>query len=307
LTSKRFAELQLSKNFQPMTLAEMKAIEPIAFEKAGIDWDKAGTAPKPIDLRYTAPAGKSVPVVEPEPEISGPFGTVATFWEKIDNIEKTKRVLKEKFNIKEVISYDEKVTDQVKNLNIIGKTLAEDIYAKFPKLAETMKSNLKRSRLQGLFIDKTLTPKGARSKGVLANYWNTSKHIRLGQNSLFRTTPNLKLGDSNVSLDFASTFRHEYGHHLHVSGIKPSDKKRWDQFFEKGYYGKYKGQEIVDFYSDVSQYSVTNNREGFAETFSAITSPKYDWKGEYGTKYRLPKALEDFMISIIGEPKGGRT
>jgi SPP1 gp7 family putative phage head morphogenesis protein len=59
LTSKRFAELQLSKNFQPMTLAEIKAIEPIAFEKANIDWEKAGTAPKPIDLRYS-PEGKGV-------------------------------------------------------------------------------------------------------------------------------------------------------------------------------------------------------------------------------------------------------
>jgi len=63
LTSKRFAELQLSKNFQPMTLAEMKAIEPIAFEKANIDWEKAGTTPKPIDLRYTPkPGPKPTPV-----------------------------------------------------------------------------------------------------------------------------------------------------------------------------------------------------------------------------------------------------
>ena len=34
LTAKRFSELQLDKNFRPMTLAEMRKKEPLAFEKA---------------------------------------------------------------------------------------------------------------------------------------------------------------------------------------------------------------------------------------------------------------------------------
>lgn len=36
LTSKRFAELQLNKNFQPLTLDDMRKLEPLAFESAGI-------------------------------------------------------------------------------------------------------------------------------------------------------------------------------------------------------------------------------------------------------------------------------
>lgn len=36
LSAKRFAELQLNKNFQPIDLAEMRRIEPAAFDKAGI-------------------------------------------------------------------------------------------------------------------------------------------------------------------------------------------------------------------------------------------------------------------------------
>tara|TARA_R110000787_G_scaffold84803_1_gene181514 strand:+ start:1433 stop:2518 length:1086 start_codon:yes stop_codon:yes gene_type:complete len=36
LTSEKFTSLQLGKNFQPMNLAEMKLLEPIAFEKAGL-------------------------------------------------------------------------------------------------------------------------------------------------------------------------------------------------------------------------------------------------------------------------------
>lgn len=36
LTAERFAELNIGRNFEPLTLAEMRALEPLAFEKAGI-------------------------------------------------------------------------------------------------------------------------------------------------------------------------------------------------------------------------------------------------------------------------------
>jgi hypothetical protein len=36
LSSGRFAELQLNKNFKPLTLNQMKELEPLAFEAAGI-------------------------------------------------------------------------------------------------------------------------------------------------------------------------------------------------------------------------------------------------------------------------------
>ena len=37
LTSEKFSKLQLNKEFQPITLQEMQKLEPLAFEKAGID------------------------------------------------------------------------------------------------------------------------------------------------------------------------------------------------------------------------------------------------------------------------------
>ena len=36
LTAKRFAELNLDRNFQPTTLDEMRRLEPLAFKKANI-------------------------------------------------------------------------------------------------------------------------------------------------------------------------------------------------------------------------------------------------------------------------------
>ncbi len=36
LTLERFSELQLDRNFKPLTLEQMKKLEPLAFERAGI-------------------------------------------------------------------------------------------------------------------------------------------------------------------------------------------------------------------------------------------------------------------------------
>jgi SPP1 gp7 family putative phage head morphogenesis protein len=37
LSAERFSELQLDRNFQPLTLAELKVLEPLAFARAGLD------------------------------------------------------------------------------------------------------------------------------------------------------------------------------------------------------------------------------------------------------------------------------
>ena len=36
LTAERFAALQLDKNFKPLTLDQLKELEPLAFDRAGI-------------------------------------------------------------------------------------------------------------------------------------------------------------------------------------------------------------------------------------------------------------------------------
>lgn len=44
LSADRFAELQLNKNFQPITLEQMKELDPVAFDKAGIKITESGRA-----------------------------------------------------------------------------------------------------------------------------------------------------------------------------------------------------------------------------------------------------------------------
>jgi hypothetical protein len=36
LTMERFAEMQLDRNFAPLTLVQMRALEPLSFERAGL-------------------------------------------------------------------------------------------------------------------------------------------------------------------------------------------------------------------------------------------------------------------------------
>jgi len=45
LSAERFGQLRLSKNFKPLTLAEMQKLEPLAFEKAGITLNPATGLP----------------------------------------------------------------------------------------------------------------------------------------------------------------------------------------------------------------------------------------------------------------------
>jgi hypothetical protein len=36
LSAERFAELQLGRNFEPLTLDQMKSLDPVAFSRAGM-------------------------------------------------------------------------------------------------------------------------------------------------------------------------------------------------------------------------------------------------------------------------------
>jgi hypothetical protein len=45
LSAERFGQLRLSKNFDPLSLAEMQKLEPLAFDKAGITLNPATGLP----------------------------------------------------------------------------------------------------------------------------------------------------------------------------------------------------------------------------------------------------------------------
>lgn len=105
LSAERFAKLRLSKNFKPLTLAEMQKLEPLAFKKAGIGINPAtgrpisavsgaGNAKPPVATKaakFTTFNGPDAPVVQnawmSNWRKKGTFNTprLATLAEKIDD------------------------------------------------------------------------------------------------------------------------------------------------------------------------------------------------------------------------------
>ena len=226
-----------------------------------------------------------------------PFSDNARVWENSDKAPDLKKQVKEKYNIAQVIGVTAQSATEKGLLNKIGQTMAH-ITNRFPVLAERFRNMPAKSKLKQLHFDKTPAPFGSIVSSNLANYWNEKRHMHFGQNSFqHRSAPELTVAirKHNVGLDFASIFRHEYGHLVHLNGIQPSLKKKWDNWFTS------KGGKNY-FVENVSKYAGANAEEAFAETFAAITSPLYDWKGTPGSGMRLTKEVEDMMLSIIGKP-----
>lgn len=116
-------------------------------------------------------------------------------------------------------------------------------------------------------------------------------------------------------------FRHEYGHHaesmLEESG---SDlPRRWKSLwtdvsarheadFSEAFQRGSGTREVLE--RDVSYYAMTNEREGFAETFAAVTSPGYDrskWPARAQTllDFVEREVLGDYQPGAGAESAGG--
>lgn len=104
--------------------------------------------------------------------------------------------------------------------------------------------------------------------------------------------------------DALSTFRHEYGHHIHLVAMSPEQRTEWtaiwNSFAEdvKGaaFPGGFNPIQIARIRNTVSEYASTNEKELFAESFRAYTHPDY---GLHGNP-RLPANIESFFERNLG-------
>jgi len=102
----------------------------------------------------------------------------------------------------------------------------------------------------------------------------------------------LKFGDDvwAVGTDIGSTARHETGHRYWFQEMAVKERDEFIDLFEDDHVGGLFGPAE----SPITQYASTSSEELFAESFSAITHPKYK-------KGMLPPKLEKYMLNIIGD------
>jgi hypothetical protein len=125
---------------------------------------------------------------------------------------------------------------------------------------------------------------GAHVHGRSATGLHTPGLIRIGTMDQQVEEGGLRLGKGNVSgISIVGTVRHELGHELH-DRISDSDKKAWTETYSK------LGPEAA---ATISKRASRNEREGFAEAFTAYTHRGYK-------EGSLPPMIEAYMKRIAG-------
>lgn len=159
--------------------------------------------------------------------------------------------------------------------------------------------SLSNLRANGLFLSNT----GQLGGGAIGSYSGNSKRIRLaiGGKSL---SGKLRMGEFNLDPTVTGTLRHEFGHFVHYEkiGLHSGTSEpltdaalEWRSLWKTRMAGKFGGQKGIEL--TISEYASTNERELFAESFSAFTHPDYTFvKGRSG----LPPDIHDFMVKHIG-------
>ena len=144
-------------------------------------------------------------------------------------------------------------------------------------------------------IDVTVMEKYDERSHVNGTYSPLKRIITMGstkETSIMSPQLNLKtkgIPEFKVGGDFQSTFRHEYGHAVYSQFLRVSQQKSWEDFYK----------ENKGLFSQVSGYALTNYSEGFAEVFSAVTSPLYGTKLTPTIERQLPAEIETMMHKLI--------
>lgn len=169
----------------------------------------------------------------------------------------------------------------------------ERIYEKYPEFAKRMEKVNTRDVLHIMNSDSYMQKIG-KSAGTYDADWiqiNISGAAKIEKSFIPKigSWSSSTMGDN--SIEFASVFRHEFGHHVFFKGVQ---KKELD--FLKKYYMK-KTRVLK---GDVTIYGATNYDELGAEIFSIYTSPNYK-------KGTLPKEIETFLEDLLTKKDVNRT
>lgn len=98
-----------------------------------------------------------------------------------------------------------------------------------------------------------------------------------------------KLGGPTVGQDYATAFRHEFGHHTQDNLERPIDPLTGKKLSWQNIANKFIGNDKPTL---VSEYAKLNHKELFAESFAVYTGREYK-------RGSLPKEIENYLDLIL--------
>jgi len=272
-------------------------------ERAALNKEIEAAEKRMLELRRQVQEAPPVPVTPTPPSTSIPPDTEIVEPKsgppEIQNLQQCREYFKSQHNIR--FTAMQGVTKK-RELEL-GKATAASMHhmvEKFPLLKQIQQdpytgetfSNHPRVLNHAVVICKSHNELGVGSTtGTMATYTHFSAAIRMKKDLRVRDDAGLTLGDHNVAIDYASVFRHEYGHKVWFQNLDSSTRAEFSRMYHNENYTSIK--------RGVSEYAATNREEFWAESFAAITHPRY---GEPGMK-RLPSHIEDFMHKSLGVQK----
>ncbi len=177
-------------------------------------------------------------------------------WKDTDNINELKTQLKSKLNI----DIRNLQIQDIKRVNIIGRTISNEMFGKISNLA------LKGPKPMNLTMSSTEFLEGV--KGAVGTYDIQGARIVFGQGALLKDSVLLNTRfQQSIGSGLRVSTRHEYAHHIYYKTLTANERAAWDAF--------YKVKKPL-FKDSVGWYSMTDASEGFAEALAAYTSPAYN-------------------------------
>lgn len=280
LTAERFAELNIGRNFEPLTLAEMRKLEPLAFDRAFGENVRTPAAPNPVPP--VARQRFAYQSFEPLKSVSS-----AKQW-ALDNIAGTVELTR---------------TANLQGLNDVLRATQEVIERfELPKIRYMGDPSKDRYRYRWgrntmaayapgtdayLFKSKGIDPDRVKVAGERGKNYVTvdalAKAIEKSPNVAGYVKENIrKLSsyDWGVSNDVGSITYHEMGHRLHFLNKSEIDNILSRNDHRRG------GWDLL-----ISKYSGTNSKEYVAEAFSLYM------QGDESQFWRIMPDLLDYFKS----------
>lgn len=185
----------------------------------------------------------------------------------------------------------------------------KDIMQTFPRLVDIYE----RHKLSQLSLGEGIPAPQSNWAGWY-NTFGRRLNVKTGMESQLGKENIKNIGIKNIFGEFnwvvddnaspRATYRHEFGHHVHLGGLTTRDQaKAWTNIYKKRTKNYWK--------THLSKYGGSNEKELFAESFNAFVALKQEG---LETKGELPQPIFDFFENMIGTPvvkkkvkKGKRT